>query len=81
MATSARRLAELSMVPPLAAEVAANLPSSNATLTAITPITGAFGTTGNAIVDVTGTYNQSILNNNFRVLEDKINAILAALKA
>ncbi len=81
MATSARRLAELSMVPPLAAEVAANLPGSNATLTAITTITGAFGTTGNVIVDVTGTYNQSILNNNFRVLEDKINAILAALKA
>lgn len=81
MATSARRLAELSMVPPLAAEVAANLTGSNPAVTAITPITGAFGSTGNAIVDVTGTFSQTILNNNFRVLEDKVNAILAALKA
>jgi hypothetical protein len=81
MATTARRLGELSMVPPLAKEIAANLPGSNPTLTAIVPLTGAFGSTGNAIADVTGTFSQTILNNNFRALEDKVNAILAALKA
>ncbi len=47
---------------------------------AITPLTGAFGTTGSAIVDVTGTFSQSIINNNLRALEDKINAILTAQK-
>jgi hypothetical protein len=46
----------------------------------IAALTGAFGTTGNAIVDVTSTPTQTTVNNNFRVLEDKINAILAALK-
>lgn len=81
MATSARRLAELSMVPPLAAEVAANLTGSNPAITAIAPLTGASGTTGNAIVDVGASFNQATLNDNFRRLEDKINAILAALKA
>lgn len=50
-------------------------------ITAITPLTGAFGTTGTAIVDVTGTFSQTILNDNFRRLEDKINAVIAALKA
>ena len=47
--------------------------------TAIAVLTGAFGTTGNAIADVTAAFSQTILNNNFRVLEDKVNAILAAL--
>lgn len=81
MATSARRLAELSMVPPLAKEIADNLPASNAGIQAITPLTGAFGTTGNAIADVGATFDQTTLNNNFRRLEDKINAVIAALKA
>jgi hypothetical protein len=48
--------------------------------TAITPLTGAFGTTGDAIVDVTGAFVQATLNNNFRRLEDKINALIAASK-
>lgn len=81
MATSAKRLTELSMVPPLAKELAANIPSASAAMQAIAPLTGAFGTTGNAIADVTGTFSQTILNNNFRALEDKVNSILAALKA
>jgi len=81
MATSSKRLAELGMVPPLAAEIVANLPGSNTSVVALTPLTGAFGTTGSAIVDVTGTFSQTILNNNFRALEDKINAVIAALKA
>lgn len=79
-----RRLAELTMVPPLAKEVAAQIDgavSAKAQIAALTPLTGAFGTTGNAIVDATSTFSQTITNNNNRALEDKINAIIAALKA
>lgn len=46
----------------------------------IAPLTGAFGTTGNAIVDVTATPTQTLINNNFRVLEDKLNEIVAMMK-
>jgi hypothetical protein len=46
----------------------------------IAPITGAFGSSGNSIADASGAFSQTILNNNFRVLEDKINAILAILQ-
>ena len=48
---------------------------------AIPSLTGAFGTTGNAIVDGTATYSQTITNNNNRALEDKLNAVLVALRA
>lgn len=48
---------------------------------AIPVLTGAFGSTGSAIVDATATFSQSITNNNNRALEDKINAIIAALIA
>ena len=54
---------------------------AKAQVAALTPLTGAFGTTGNAIVDGTATYSQTITNDNNRRLEDKINAIIAALKA
>lgn len=47
--------------------------------TPITVLTGSFGTTGDAISDVTASFDQTILNNNFRALEDKVNAIHAAL--
>lgn len=56
-------------------------PKSKPAVVALTPLTGAFGTTGNAIVDGTATYSQTITNDNNRRLEDKINAIIAALKA
>lgn len=46
----------------------------------IAPLTGAFGVTGNAIVDVTASPTQTAVNNNFRVLEDKVNAIIAILQ-
>lgn len=55
--------------------------NTKAQITALAALTGAFGSTGNAIVDVTATPTQTLVNNNFRVLEDKINAIIAALKA
>lgn len=79
-----RRLTELSMVPPLAKEVATQIDGAvkaKTQIAALTPLTGAFGTTGNAIVDGTATYSQTITNDNNRRLEDKINAIIAALKA
>jgi hypothetical protein len=44
-------------------------------------LTGAFGSTGTAIADVTGSFSQSILNNNFRALQDRLNALTTALKA
>ena len=47
--------------------------------TPIPVLTGAFGTTGDAIVDVTASFDQTILNNNIRRLEDKINALHAAI--
>lgn len=77
MAATAKQLIELGVVP----EVAKRITTTTAAAASIAPLTGAFGTTGNAVVDVTAAFSQTILNNNFRVLEDKINAILAALKA
>lgn len=47
----------------------------------ITPITNANGSTGNTIVDVTATPTQTTINNNFRVLSDKVNAILVILQS
>lgn len=81
MATSLTRLTERSMVPELAREIVRNLPGSNTAVVALTPLTGASGTTGNAIVDVGASFSQTTLNNNFRALEDKVNAIIAALQS
>lgn len=47
----------------------------------IAPITNANGSTGNTIVDVTATPTQTTINNNFRVLSDKVNAIIAVLQS
>lgn len=77
MAATAKQLIELGVVP----EVAKRITTTGAAAASIAPLTGASGTTGNAIVDVGASFNQTTLNNNFRALEDKINAILAALKA
>jgi len=60
--------------------VAASGASNNANVQALTALTGAVGTPGNVIVDVTATPTQTTINNNFRACEDKINAIIAALK-
>lgn len=69
MATSARRLAELSMVPPLAKEVADNLSGSNPAVVALTPI---------ATADATDLATVLVLAN---ATKAKVNAIIAALKA
>lgn len=81
MAVSAKQLVELGMVPSLARLVASGIPSANATIQGFSNITGAFGTPGTAIADVTGTFSQTILNNNFRALQDRLNALTTALKA
>lgn len=65
----------------LVAAVTASNVKTKPAVVALTPLTGAFGTTGNAIQDGTATYSQTITNENNRRLEDKINAIIAALKA
>lgn len=41
-------------------------------------LTAATGVTGNTVSDVGGAFNQATLNNNFKVLADKINAIIGA---
>lgn len=43
-------------------------------------LTAATGTTGTTINDVTGTFSQSVLNNNFKALADAYNALAAAVK-
>jgi len=48
--------------------------------TAPTNITGQTGTAGSVIADVGGSFTQATLNSNFRVVSDKINAVIAALK-
>lgn len=48
---------------------------------AITDLTGAFGTADGTMVDVTATPAQGLINDNFRELQTKVNAILAALRA
>lgn len=47
---------------------------------AITDLTAATGTAGDTISDVGSTFNQTTLNNNFKSLAAKINAIEAALR-
>jgi len=81
MPTSRTKLSALGMAPELSKEVAANLPSSQAAMQAIVPLTAATGTTGNTIADVGAAFTQATLNNNFKALADKVNAILAQLKA
>lgn len=79
-----RRLTALGTPPEQAKELALQIDGAvkaKTQIAALTPLTGAFGSTGNAIVDGTATYSQTITNNNNRALEDKINAIIAALKA
>ncbi|MFF5473335.1 hypothetical protein [Streptomyces achromogenes] len=47
----------------------------------VTALTNSNGTADNTIADVGASFNQATLNNNFRDLSDKVNAIIAALKA
>lgn len=46
----------------------------------VTPLTAATGSASNTINDVTGTFSQSILNNNFKSLANKVNEIIVILQ-
>ncbi len=48
---------------------------------AVTPLSNANGTADNTIADVGAAFSQATLNNNFRDLSDKVNAIITALKS
>lgn len=43
-------------------------------------LTAATGTPSDTIADVGGAFNQTTLNNNFKSLADKVNAVIALLK-
>jgi len=47
----------------------------------VAPITGQTGSGGNAISDVGAAFSQATLNTNFKVLADKVNAIIAILQS
>lgn len=46
----------------------------------ITALTAATGTTGDTVNDVGASFTQATLNNNFKVLADKLNAVIDAMK-
>ena len=46
----------------------------------ILPLTAATGVSSDTVVDVTAAFAQATLNNNFKAVSDKVNAIVAALK-
>jgi uncharacterized protein YggE len=46
----------------------------------VTALTNSNGTADGTIADVGASFSQATLNNNFRDLSDKVNAIIAALK-
>ena len=48
---------------------------------AIVSLTSAFGTGDDTVADVTASFSQTILNNNFKDATDKIEEILVALRA
>lgn len=73
--------AQVGMPGQVAKTIQAFMGSTKPNIVALTALTGAFGSPGSAIVDATASFSQSITNNNNRALEDKINAIIAALQA
>jgi hypothetical protein len=81
----ARRLSELSMVPPLAKEVASQISGAVAAKTQIAALVAltdsSGGTPSDTIVDVPASYTEATLANQLASLTTKVNAIIAALKA
>lgn len=57
------------------------LAASGAKSLPVASLTDAFGTANDTVADVTGTFSQTILNDNFQEMSTKINLILAALRA
>lgn len=54
---------------------------TGARVAGVTALTTSVGTAGDTIADVTGTFSQTVLNNNFRSVATKVNEIRAALVA
>lgn len=87
--TNTDRLAALSMVPPLAKEVTAQIAAAGeaataakAEIVALVVLTDSSGgTASDTIVDVPGSYTEATLANQLASLTAKVNAIIAALKA
>ena len=48
---------------------------------AVADLVAAAGTSDGTVADVGASFNQATLNNNFRDVADKLNAVLAALRA
>jgi hypothetical protein len=59
----------------LAAQVR-NVLTNGGAWTNVASLTAATGTTGNTISDVTASHVQATLNNNFKVLADKVNELI-----
>lgn len=47
----------------------------------IAPLTAATGETGDTVADVGAAFSQETINDNFKALADKVNAIIAVLQA
>lgn len=58
------------------AEDLASIPQAS-----VANLTHSVGTSDGTVADVGAAFNQTTLNNNFRDLSDKVNAILAALRS
>lgn len=84
-----RRFGELSMVPPLAKEVATQInavgedaTAGKAEIVALVALTDSSGgTASDTIADVPAAYTEATLANQLASLTAKVNAIIAALKA
>jgi hypothetical protein len=59
----------------LAAQIR-NVLTNGGAWTNVVALTATTGTTGNTISDVTATPTQTLVNNNFKVLADKINELI-----
>ena len=53
-----------------------NVLTNGGAWTNVVPLTAATGTTGNSVSDVTATPTQTLLNDNFKALADKVNELI-----
>lgn len=53
-----------------------NVLTNGGAWTNVAPLVAATGTTGNTVSDVTATPTQTLLNNNFKALADKVNELI-----
>ena len=62
----------------LAAQVR-NVLANGGTWTDVASLTAATGTASNTVADVTGAFDQTILNNNFKSLAAKVNELIVLI--